>query len=184
MKKLKKVLLILVLFVGLFIFAGCEKDPAKDFKNPKEITVKGDKGNAIVTYDDDGSYEEDESGNEKILKSSDNGFRLSLEFQTLTVSDAKTRESNFKKDSNYTVISDVEYRGSKGFVIVNNKYADAQVYLYLDEENDVVFLVKVGPMRTNEVLDEIAKGKKPEDILYKNETVQQILKTVKYEKNK
>lgn len=185
MKKLN-LLLITVLLVGLVAITGCDKknDPTKDFKNPKTITVDTNKGITKITYDDDGTYEEDESGDEKILKNSDGNFRFSFEYQDLTSKEADNRKNNFSKDKNYKVLSDVEFNGYKGFVIVDKTWATSQVYLYLDEENDVIFLAKVSPTKSNETAEALKTAKNPEDVLYNLDKVQQTLKTITYSKEK
>ena len=179
MKRILSYALILVLSIGVLFVTGCEEDPTKDFKNPKVITVSSDKGSVEVTYDDDGGYEIDESGDEKILKNKDNNFRFSFEFVSDSIKDLKTRRDNFSKDSKYEVISDVEFRGNKGYVIIDKTYATAQVYLFLDESNDVAFLAKISDMSTSKTEEDI-KSKGAKDAIYNTEKVQQILKTIKY----
>lgn len=181
MKKFN-ILLVAIFLVGILSLTGCKNDPTKDFKNPKTISLKTSKGTTNISYDDDGSYEEAESTDSKILKNSDNNFRITFEYKDLTVKDAKTRESNFKKDKNYKVISDVEFNGYKGFVLVDKRYASSQVYLYLDEEKNVVLSAQVSPMKTTETEEELKKASNPEDVLYNKKQVQQILKTITYTK--
>ena len=181
MKKIN-LLLVAILFVGVFALTGCKKDPTKDFKNPKTITVETKKGTTKITYDDDGTYEEDESYDAKVLKNKDNDFRLYFEYADLTTKDAKTRLENFSKDKNYKIIKDVEFNGYKGFALTQKTYGSTQVYLYLDEAKDVVFVIQISPMNSSDYEKGIKEGTNPEDALYKKEKVQQILKTITYEK--
>ena len=180
MKKIN-LLLVAILFVGLFAFTGCKEDPTKDFKNPKTITVEK-KGTTKITYDDDGTYEEDTSYDAKVLKNKEKDFRLYFEYADLTTKDAKTRMENFSKDKNYKVIKDVEFNGYKGFVLIQKEYGTTQVYLYLDEANDVVFTIQISPMNSSDYENGLKDGTNPEDALYKKDKVQEILKTITYEK--
>ena len=182
MKKILSFALILVLAVGVLFVTGCGVDPTKDFKNPKTITVTKDKNTTYVTYDDDGSYEEDKSGSEYILKSKDNNIRLSFEIVTDKVSDLETRRDNFAKDTNKNeVIKDVLFNGNKGFVIIDKTYATAQVYTFIDEANNVTLLTKISDMSPSETEKGIAsKGAK--EALYNKDVVQEILKTINYKK--
>ena len=180
MKKVLNYALILVLFVGVLFVTGCNNDdPTKDFKNPKVLTIKGDKGSVEVTYDDDKKYEEQESSDEMILKSSDYNMRISFAFSSDTIKDLKTRRDNFSKDSKYEVIKEVEFRGNKGYVIIDKTYATAQVYLFLDETKDVAFVAKVSDMSPS-TTEKLIESKGAKDALYNTEKVQEVLSTIKY----
>ena len=181
MKKLS-VLFIAILLVGVLTITGCKKDPTKDFKHPKTITVETKKGKTEITYDDNGNYEEDESMGAKILKNQKDDFRLYFEYADLTTKDAKTRLENFSKDKNYKIIKEVEFNGYKGFALIQKTYGTTQVYLYLDEANDVVFVVQVSPMNSSDYENGIKEGTNPADALYNKTKVQQILKTITYTK--
>ena len=184
MKRVFNFALFLVLAVGILFVAGCGKvDPTKDFKNPKTITIKGDKSTTYVTYDDDDdTYELDESGSEKILKNKEKNFRLSFEFSNDTIKDLKTRRDNFSKDTEkYEVISEVEFNENKGFAIIDKKYATVSVYVFLDEEKDIAFVAKVSDMNPSET-EKTINEKGAKEALYNKTTVQQILKTINYKK--
>ncbi len=180
-KNIKIILAVFVLLVGLFAVTGCEKDPTKGFKNPKTITLKGKKGTLEVTYDDDGSYEESDysSGDGKILKNADKNFRFGIEFLNKTVKELEQTKGYLKKDSKREVL-DVEYRKYKGFVAIDQDWGTADVYLYLDEENDVTVNLRVSPNRS----ERVKNAKEAKDLIFGQETVQEILRTVKYTSKK
>ena len=182
MKKYMKLLLVVVLAVALVAVTGCDKDPAASFKNPKTIKYTTDKGTISLTYDDDGSFEVDENDPYVVLKNKGKNFRIDMDFSNSTVKEQETTRDNFKKDKDYLIIENLEYRGYKGYAMVQKEYTTTNLYLVLDEANDIVSNIKVSPVMTSTATDELEKGKKPEDVLFNQETVQQILKTVKYEK--
>ena len=66
--------------------------------------------------------------------------------------------------------------------MVSKNYTTANVYLYLDKDNDIISNIKVSPVKTSDAEKELNNGKKAEDVLYNQEKVMQILKTVKYVK--
>ena len=182
MKKSIKVLL-LILVVCAFTLTGCTKkdDPTANFKNPKTIEYKTEKGTTKLTYDDDGSYEVVKNDPYVTLKNADGNFRIDIDYAKNTVKQQETAKENFAKSSNYTIIDDVKFGNYEGYVQVDNKYTTAIAYLYLDKENDVVSYIKVSPVMTSKATEKLDKGTKPEDVLYNQEKVQQILKTVQYE---
>ena len=182
MKKNLKALIALVLVFTVFVCTGCEKDPASSFKNPKTIEYKTEKGTTKLTYDDDGTYEEEKSGNYVILRNRDNNFRIDIDYAKNTVKQQESAKENFAKNSNYTIIDNVEFNKYKGYIMIDNRYTTAIAYLYLDKENDVVSYIKVSPIKSTDAMKEVENGKKAEEVLYNQEKVQQILKTVKYEK--
>ena len=181
MKKGLKTLLVCALVFTVFVSTGCEKDPAASFKNPKTIEYKTEKGTTKLTYDDDGTYEEVKSGNYITLKNKDGNFRIDIDYAKSTVEEQEKTKENFSKSTNHTII-DVELNKYKGYVMIDKKYTTAIAYLYLDKENDVVSYIKVSPIMTSNALKELENGTKAEDVLYNQEKVQQILKTVKFEK--
>ena len=185
MKKIFKTLLItLILFIGVVIISGCDKkdDPTKNFKNPKTIEYKTEKGTIKLTYDDDGTYEVDKNDPYVILKNKDDNFRIDIDYSNNTVKQQESSKENFKKDKNYTIIDGLDFNGYKGYAMVQNQYTTTNVYLVLDEEEDIISNIKVSPVMTSIVTEKLDKGTKPEKVLYYNEKVQQILKTVEYEK--
>ena len=185
MKKYIKLLIVFVLLISLVAVTGCgnkKDDPTADFKNPKTISYKTDKGTIKLTYDDDGTYEVEKNDPYVILRNRDNNFRIDIDYSSNTVKQQNTSKENFKKDKNYTIIDDLEFNGYKGYAMVQNEYTTTNVYLILDEENDVVSNIKVSPIMTSDATKELDKGTKPEKVLFKQEKVQQILKTVQYEK--
>ncbi len=180
MKKLS-LLVVLLLVFGVFV-VGCDEDPTKNFKNPKEIKLKGDKGTTVVTYDDDGNYELQTYGNGKILLNSDENFRIDFEYTTDTLKQVNDKVKNFKKDKNWKVVENLKFRGYKAFSLVNKTYATAETYIYLDEDNEVILKAKISPTKTLETEKEIKKTKNIEDVLLNKDKVQQTLKTIKYTK--
>ena len=180
-KNIKIILSVFVLLAGLFVVTGCEKDPTKDFKNPKTIILKGDKGTLEVTYDDDGTYEENNyaAGGGKILRNSDKNFRFGIEFVNKTIKEMEQTKENLGKDKTREVI-DVEYRKNKGFVAIDQTWGTADVYLYVDEANDVIVNLRVSPNTS----EKMKSAKEAKELIYGQETVQQILRTVKYTANK
>ena len=183
LKKSCKILLVaLVLFAGLFIITGCKKDPTAEFKNPKTIEYKTEKGTIKLTYDDDGNYEVENNNPYVILKNKDNNFRIDIDYSNNTVKQQNISKENFKKDKNYTIVDDLEFNGYKGYAMIQNEYTTANIYLILDEENDIISNIKISPVMTSEATKELDNGTKPKDVLFNQEKVQQILKTVQYEK--
>lgn len=183
-KKFKALLFVLVLFVSVIIVTGCNKknDPTANFKNPKTIEYKTSKGTTKLTYDDDGSYEVEKNDPYVILRNRDNNFRIDMDYDNSTVKQQETSKENFKKDKNYTIIDDLNFNGYEGYAMIQNQYTTANIYLILDKENDIVSNIKVSPIMTSEASKELDKGTKPADVLFNQEKVQQILKTVQYEK--
>ena len=180
MKKIN-LFLVAVLVLGVFALTGCKEDPTKNFKNPKEITIKSSKkGETIVTYDDDGNYEVETYGDEKLLKNSEADFRITFRYATDTLKQVKDKETNFKKDKNWKVVSDLEYNGYKAFALISKTNASAEVYVFLDEDNEAVLRVNVSHMKSHDYDKEIKKD--PAKLLFDKEKVQQTLKTVKYSK--
>ena len=179
MKKLN-ILLIAALVLGVFALTGCKEDPTKNFKNPKEIKVKSSKGETVITYDDDGNYETETYGDEKLLKNSEDDFRITFRYATDTLKQVKDKETNFKKDKNWKVISDLEFNGYKGFALISKSNASAEVYVILDEDSEAVLRVNVSHVKSHDYDKEIKND--PAELLYNKEKVQQTLKTVKYSK--
>ena len=174
--------LLLILLVSVLIIAGCEKNPTASFKNPKEIEYNTDKGSIILTYDDNGNYEEETSGYYKILKNRKENFRIDMDYAKSTVKQQKTAMKNFDKLDRYTVIKDVKFGKYSGDVLIDDKYTTAILYLYFDKKNNIISYIKISPLRTNDAMKEIEKGSKAENVLYNKEEVQKILKTIKYVK--
>lgn len=182
-KKITKSLLFtLILFIGVLTITGCKKDPTANFKNPKTIEYTTSKGTIKLTYDDDGSYTVDKNDPYVILKNKEKNFRIDIDYSNSTVKQQETTKENFKKDKDYKIIDDLEYNGYKGYVMIQKEYTTANLYLVLDEENDIVSNIKVSPVMTSEAIKELDKGTKPEDVLFNQSTVQEILNTVQYEK--
>ena len=181
-KGYKKLLVALVLFVGLFVITGCKKDPTAGFKNPKTIEYKTDKGTIKLSYDDDGNYDVEKNDPYVILRYRNKNFRIDIDYSNNTVKQQNTTKENFKKDKNYTIIDNLDFNGYKGYAMVQNEYTTTNVYLVLDEENDIISNIKVSPIMTSVATKELDKGTKPADVLFNQEIVQQILKTVQYEK--
>lgn len=178
MKKYIKILSILVLFAAIFVVTGCNNnDPTKDFKNPKTIEYKTDKGTMKLTYDDDGTYEVVKNDPYVTLKNKDANFRIDMDYSSNTVKQQETAKENFKKDKNYTIIDNLKYRDYEGYAMIQNEYGTANVYLTLDKDNDIISNIKVSAVITKDF-----GSKKPEDVYFNQEKVQQILKTVQYEK--
>jgi len=183
MNKRFKLLAVLLLFVGLFVITGCKNDdPTKNFKNPKSISYTTTKGTIKLTYDDDGTYEVVKNDPYVTLKNKDENFRVDIDYNNNTIEQIKKTKEAWKKDKRYTIIDNVKYGIYEGFVQIDNTYATAILYLYLDEESDVLSYIKVSPVMSSPAEEEIKNGKKPEDVFYNNEKVQQILKTVQYDK--
>lgn len=175
--------IFLVIFAVLLLMTGCNKndDPNANFKNPKKIEYKTKKGTIQLTYDDDGTYEVTKNDPYVTLRNRDSKFRIDMDYEDSTVEQQEKTIENFGKDTeNYTIIKNVNFNGYKGNVMISKKYATANVYLYLDENSDIISNIKVSAIMTSDVTDALDKGKKAEDILYNQEKVQQILKTVKY----
>ena len=175
----KALLLVLILFVGLVAVTGCmKKDPTKDFKNPKTITVKGDEGKTLISYDDSGSYKFDKET--KVLRNEKKGFRMTFYYSTNTTKQQEEVHKKMKDVKNYTVIDDVEYNGYKGYASIDNKYGTTQVFLYEDKKKDVIFIVQISPLHSLETQKKIKNGTSPKKVLYGIDDVQKILKTVEY----
>lgn len=176
MKRYFKYIFILVLY--LLLVTGC--DNKSNFKNPKVIEYKSDKGSIQLTYDNDGKYREETSGDYKILLNKDNNFRIDMYFMNNTTKKQQEEsKKSFSKSSKYTII-DVNIGGYDGYALIDNKYTTAIVYLYLDK--DVISYIKISPIKTIEAIKELEKGKKSEDVLYNQKKIQSILKTIKYTK--
>lgn len=181
-KKFKALIFILVLFVGVITITGCKKDPTAGFKNPKTIQYKTSKGTLKLTYDDDGTYNVEKNDPYVILRNRDNNFRIDMDYDNSTVKEQQTTKENFKKNKDYIIIDDLELNGYKGFAMIQKEYTTTNIYLVLDEKNDIISNIKVSPVITSDATDKLKKGTKPEDVVFNQEKVQQILKTVQYEK--
>lgn len=184
MKRNFKLLLVFILSISLLIVTGCEKknDPTAGFKNPKTIQYKTEKGTLTLTYDDDGTYEVEKNNPYVILKNKEANFRIDMDYSNNTVKQQQTSKENFKKDKKYTIIDNLEFNGYKGYAMIQNEYTTTNVYLTLDEESEVISNIKVSPVMTSEATKKLDKGTKPEDVLFNQKKVQQILKTVTYKK--
>lgn len=181
MKKYFGLLFVLVIAISLVAVTGCNakvtvKGGIADFKNPKSIKYKTDKGTMKLTYDDDGTYEVVENDPYVTLKNKDGNFRIDMDYSSNTIKQQEQSKNNFKKDKNYTIIDDLEYNGYKGYAMIQNEYGTANIYLTLDEKNEVISNIKVSAVTTEEI-----KGK-PEDAYFNNKKVQKTLKTLEYKK--
>ena len=116
-KGLKRLVLLFVLLVGVLALTGCEEDPTKGFKNPKTIEYKTEKGTIQLTYDDDGTYEVETNDPYVVLKNKENNFRIDMDYSNNTVEQQNTSKENFKKDKNYTITDNLEYRHYKGYAM-------------------------------------------------------------------
>lgn len=184
MKKSLKTLLLVVLVGTILTATGCNKkdETTANFKNPKTIQYKTEKGTIKLTYDDGGNYEVIKNSPYVILKNSSNNFRIDTDFSKNTVKEQEKSKETFSKIKNYKILDNIKFGEYEGYIQIDNKFATAIVYLYLDKEKDVISYIKINPVNTNDAIKEIDSGKKAEDVLYKQEKVQQILKTIKYEK--
>lgn len=184
MKNSVKLLLTIILMVLVVNATGCGKknDPTASFKNPKTIEYKTDKGTIKLTYDDDGTYDVEKNDPYVILRNRDNNFRIDMDFSSDTVKEQEKSKEYIKNDSKYTIIDNLDFNGYKGYAMVQNTYTTTNLYLVLDEENDIVSNIKVSPVITNDATKKLEDGTKPEDVLYNQKKVQQILKTIQYEK--
>ena len=184
----KKILLSLVLLVGIFTLVGCgskkadgkkESSAKSAFKNPKEVVaLKGDKGTVKATYENDGTFEESSSGDSIILKNADGNFRFFFEFTKKSPSELEKMTENFKKSESWEVIDNVKFNGNKALVFTDVKYASTQVYIYLNNDNSKIVVVKISPVQSNKAAEEITNGKKAVDVIYNNEKVQKILNSI------
>ena len=177
MKKILKTLFILTIII--VISAGCEKkDPLlKNFKNPKTIEFESDKGKIEISYDDDGNYEEQDYTSEKpgkILKNKEENFRIALEFYEQS-SKELDKTKNLLEQANSRKIFDVEFRGIKGFASISKQDGTTDIFLYAYHKNDIIINIRISSLEKREITENNV-----EDILYNNEKVQQILKTIKY----
>ena len=136
----RKLLLLLVLFVGIIFMTGCSKknDPTAGFKNLKSIEYKTDKGKITLWYDDDGTYEVVKNDPYVTLKNADGNFRVDIDYSKNTTKSQEISKTNFAKDKNYTIIDNVKFRDYDGYIMIDNRYATAIAYLYLDKENDII----------------------------------------------
>ncbi len=176
----RKILKIFVLFIGLVLITGCNKNNEKNnFKNPKTIFYEDIQGKIQLTYEDDGTFTYSKS--ENTLKNEKENFRISLSFGTNTIEDQEKIKEKTSKDA-YDIIDKVKFNGYEGYVAIDKKYATATVILYIDKKEDTVILIKVSPMQSLKAQEKINKGKKPKEVIYQLDNVQKILNTVKYEK--
>ena len=172
----------LVLVIALaFIITGCNNDnPASSFKNPKDLSITKDKTKVSITYDDDGTYRVNKvNKSDKVLISSEKGFRIELMYGTQNVKQQKKYKKYADNDKNYTVIDNVKFGRYEGYVSIHKEYATADLFLYLDK--DVVTNIRISTTKSSDV-EKALKTKSAEDVLYNKSEVQQILKTIKYEK--
>ena len=183
MKNYKKTLLFLILFIGLTTITGCiKRNPTAKFKNPKTIEYKTDKGSIKLSYDDDGTYEVYKNIPYIVLKNKDSNFRIDIDYSNNTIKQQEESKKLFKKNSKYLIIDNIKFNGYKGYAMVQKQYTTTNIYLVLDKKNNIISNIKVSPVITSNAIKELNKKTKPEDVLYKQEKVQQILKTIQYKK--
>ena len=84
-------------------------------------------------------------------------------------------------DGRLLVINNIEFNGYNGYVSINRKYGTADVYLYMDEDTNTVINIRISTTDTTEILKEL-KDNNPEEVLYEQDYIQNILKTIKYKK--
>lgn len=182
MKKAFKYLVLVLVVSLVFTVTGCDNNPRNRFENPKDVTISKNGAKITFSYDDDGKYDVNKvDKSETIISNSNKKFRIDFMYGHESTSEQKKTMGYFKKDKNYVVLDDIEFNGYKGYVCISKSYGTADVYLYIDEPKNVVANVRISTTKTSEVEKELKK-KKPEDVLYNKEDVQNILKTVTYNK--
>ena len=194
MRNAKKVLLTLVLVAFVFTAAGCgsKKDDSKaesntasksSFKNGKEVVAtKGDKGTVKVTYENDGSFEESTAGDSIVLRNPDGNFRMYFEFTTRNIATLEKLIESYKKSDSWVVTEDLKFGGYKGFAFTGANTGTTEVYLIIDKEKEIVLDAKVSPVMTSKATEAIKGGTKAVDVLYGQDKVQQVLKSITYTK--
>lgn len=182
MKKILKSLLLITII--LIISTGCnKKDPTtKDFKNPKTISFEEEKGKIELSYDDNGNYEEQDyvSGKAgKILKNKENNFRMAIEFYEQSSRELE-KTKKLLEDSNNRIIFDVEFRNMKGFALISKTDGTTDIYLYANKKSDVIVNIRISSIEKRD----LKNVKDMKEVLFNQEEVQQILKTIKYNQTK
>ena len=180
MKKSFKVLTIIFSIAIVFTVVGCSNsNPVEKYKKPRTVTIKNNKHKVTLTYDNDGAYAENKIGNgEVVLINSDKKFRLDFMYGNQDIGEQKKSMKYSRDDDRLVLIDHVKFNGYKGYVTINKKYGTVDVYLYVHNK---VVNINISTTDTTGILEELKK-EKPEKVLYKKEDVQNILKTIKYEK--
>ncbi len=175
MKKIvKSLFVVMILFASLLVVTGCGKDEGGA---KKTITVDGKKGKMEIAY----SKDDFEYDGKKFLTNSNENYNVRFNFGKNTVAKQEKVKVKDAANKSYSVL-DVKYNDYEGYAVINKNQAIVQVVLYVDKENDVVFLLKATPVDADKAKSEISKGTSADNLIYNLDSFQQILKDLKYTK--
>lgn len=180
MKKSFKISTIIIILLLVFTLTGCSNVFSGKFKNPTTVTISKNNTKISLTYDDNGKYDEDEiSNSEVVITNSDKKFRIDFMYGSGSVKRQKKLIKYAKANNKLIVIDNIKFNGYKGYVTINKKYGTANIYLYMDDS--IVSNIRISTTDTTEILEELNK-RSPKDVLYKDDEIQSILKTIKFKK--
>lgn len=166
-------LLLIIVFISIIVLTGCDKL----VKNPRTITVKLNKGEATLVFDETRQTKLNSLANNFFLQNE--AFNYSLYFGSY--SNKKDELDNllkeFKEDKDSKFLEMIKINKYTGFGKVNKKTGAAEIYMILNKKKSDVLTIRVNAMNAKKLkIDE----NKPEKAVYKTEAVSEILNTLKY----
>ena len=183
MKRSFKVLTIIITLLLVFIITGCGKDKiVSKFKHPKTITISNNKSKVSLTYDDNGKYDADKvSKKEIILTNTSKNFRIDFMYGNQSIEKQKKSMRYAKADGRLLVLNNIIFNKYSGYVSINRKYGTSDIYLYMNKDTDTVVNIRISTTNTTKILKEL-KTSDPEEVLFEQDYIQDILETVEYKK--
>ena len=180
-KTLKGLVLVLVLFVGVFSLTGCGKSEENKKENKKEEIKnaatasysKEGKGTVSFQYEDNGKYTVGSGTMNKLLTNEEENFKIYFDYSPKTTDSQLKDKEIFSKGTGFEV-KDVTFNGYEGYVQIGKKSASAKVFLFVDKDNDVIVTANISEAKSTDATDGYE--------LYDNSNVKSILKSIKYEK--
>lgn len=175
MKKFN-LLLIGIIFTSVIILTGCDKL----VKNPRTITVKLNKGEATIVFDETRQTKLNSLANNFFLQNEALNYSLYFGSYSNKKDEMNNLLKEFKEDKDSKFLEKVKINKYTGFGRVNKKTGAAELYIILNKKKNDVLSIRVNAVNAKKLKID---SEKPEKAIYKTEAVSEILNTLKY-KNK
>lgn len=178
--KNKKNIILLIIFllviIGVVFIFKYKNDIFN--KNKEKIEYSSEKGKVTLYYDKDIPLEISEINNKKVLKNRTDKYKISLEFKDSTFENQKKLQEKIKTLNSF-VVEDIKINKYEGFVQTDKRHMNSNIYLYLDESNDAILLVKLYSLNR---LNPDENNYNKDNLLYNRNDIKNILKTISYSK--